>query len=115
LLEVLVVVAIIAMLSAAVAVAVVVHKRNSDISLTTSNADIIRAGVELWWLSHDTSQCPTVGDLVADGALKRGKSTRVDAWGGPWRIVCEADDATIITRGPDKTPDTEDDIRVPPS
>jgi hypothetical protein len=28
---------------------------------------------------------------------------------------CDATDATIVSLGPDKLPDTEDDIRVPPS
>jgi prepilin-type N-terminal cleavage/methylation domain-containing protein len=115
LIEIVVAVAIIAMLSGAVAVAVIIQKRNADISLTTSNAEIIRGGVDTWWMSHGANECPTVKELVADGALKRGKSAQADAWGQPWRILCDVGDATVISRGPDKTPDTEDDIRVPPS
>jgi general secretion pathway protein G len=112
LVEIVVVVAIIAMLSGGVAVAVVRYKASEDIKITRINAGSIRAGVKSWWIDNDSATCPTLQQLVTDGVLDRGKS-EVDAWGQPWRIVCERYDATVISKGPDKQPDTEDDIRVP--
>ena len=113
LIEIVVAVAIIAMLSGAVAIAVIAQKRWSDESLTRTNAETIRLGVSTWWATHDTASCPTVQELVRDGALKRGKTE--DVWGQPYGILCDMDDATVVSRGRDKLPGTEDDIRVPPS
>lgn len=113
--EIVVAIAIIAMISGAIAVAVIGHKKTADISLTTTNAQTIRMGVKSWWIAHDSGSCPTVTMLVQAGEIDRGKSTTVDAWGQPWSIKCEENDVTVVSRGPDKLPDTDDDIRVPPS
>lgn len=115
LIEIVVAIAIIAMVSAGVTVAVVGHFNKAKITSTTTNAQTIRGGIRAWWLEHDSSTCPDVKTLVADGAIDRGKKVGQDAWGEPWRIVCEPNDATVISKGPDKKPDTEDDIRVPSS
>jgi prepilin-type N-terminal cleavage/methylation domain-containing protein len=114
LIEIVVAIAIIAMISAGITMAVIGYKKHADVSLTTTNAQTIRMGVKSWWVDHDSGSCPTVRMLVADGALDRGK-VDFDAWGQPWAIKCEENDATVISRGPDKTPDTENDIRVPPA
>ena len=36
-----------------------------------------------------------------------------DAWDDPYRIVCEDDETTVVSAGPDKKEGTADDIRVP--
>jgi prepilin-type N-terminal cleavage/methylation domain-containing protein len=113
LLEIIVAISIIAMISAGITVAIVAHKKKADISLTTTNAQSIRNGVKTWWIDHDSGSCPTIGKLVSDGAIDKGKSTKMDAWGEAWLIKCEDNDAVIISKGPDKAADTEDDIRVP--
>jgi general secretion pathway protein G len=115
LIEILVVIAIIAMISSGIAVAVIVQKQWADIRLTTVNAEAMRHGIKTWWLENGTSTCPTPKELVADGVIDRNKKVEQDAWGQPWTIQCDARDATIISRGPDKLLGTEDDIRVPPS
>lgn len=113
LLEIIVAIAIIAMVSAAVTVAIVGHKRKADISLTTTNAESIRNGVKMWWIEHDSASCPTLTTLVSDGALDRSKSLKGDAWQEPWRIQCQDGEVSVLSKGPDKTPDTPDDIVVP--
>lgn len=113
LIEIVVTIAIIAMISAGVTVGVVKAKVSSERKMTKTNAETIRHGVKTWWMEHDVGTCPSVKDLVADGTLDRGK-VDVDAWGQPWRIKCDERDVTIVSLGPDKLPDTEDDIRVPP-
>jgi prepilin-type N-terminal cleavage/methylation domain-containing protein len=114
LIEIVVAIAIIGMLSAAVAVGVIAKKKDADISLSKTNAQTIRLGVKSWWITHDTGTCPSVKTLVADGELDRGKVDR-DAWEQPWRLKCDEHDVTVLSNGPDKQPETEDDIRVPPS
>jgi len=113
LLEIIVAIAIIAMVSAAVTVAIVKQKDKANINITRTNAQSIRSGVKTWWIDHDSSSCPTVQMLVSDGTLDRSKSINADAWEQPWRIECKDNDVDVVSRGPDKTPDTEDDIRVP--
>jgi general secretion pathway protein G len=115
LIEIVVAIAIIAMISGGIAVAVMANKKHADISLTATNAQTIRMGVKSWWIDHDSGSCPTVAMLISDGAIDKGKSTKADAWGQPWRIKCEENDVTVSSRGPDKLPDTEDDIQVPSS
>jgi hypothetical protein len=67
----------------------------------------------MWWVEHDNSACPTVAELLNDGAIERGGSER-DPWGGAWRLECDGQDVTVSSNGRDKTPETADDIRVPP-
>jgi general secretion pathway protein G len=114
LVEIVVTVAIIAMISAAVTVGIMKIAERQKISLTRTNGETLRTAVKMWRATENESGCPSVPNLIADGMLDRGKSAKTDAWGQPWVIECQDFDATIISTGPDKLPDTEDDIRVPP-
>ncbi len=112
LIEIVVAIAIIAMLSAAITVGVVKIKKGQDIEITKTNAQSLRGAVKVWW-ALGNKDCPTVTQLIADGALDKNRSTKVDAWTQPWIIKCEGDDAIVLSRGPDKEAETADDIRVP--
>ncbi|HEX2877836.1 MAG TPA: type II secretion system protein [Polyangiaceae bacterium] len=114
LVEIVVTVAIIAMISAAVTVGIMKIAERQKISLTRTNGETLRTAVKMWRATENESGCPSVPNLIADGMLDRGKAARTDAWGQPWVIECQDFDATIVSAGPDKLPDTEDDIRVPP-
>lgn len=115
LIEIVVTVAIIAMISAAVTVGIMNIAARQKITLTRSNGETLRGAVKLWRATeNDSTGCPTVPTLIADGLLDRGKSAKTDAWGQPWVIQCDEFDATIVSTGPDQRLDTEDDIRVPP-
>jgi general secretion pathway protein G len=113
LLEIVVVVAIIAMISAGITVAVTKHAADAKRRLSITNAVAIRQAVKAWWLENDASQCPTVKLLVADGSLDRRKNVELDAWMEPWKIECSSQDATVMSKGPDRKAQTEDDISVP--
>jgi prepilin-type N-terminal cleavage/methylation domain-containing protein len=113
LLEIIVTIAIIAMVSAGVTVAVVGYFNKAKITTTKTNAQTIRSAIKTWWLDNDGSTCPDIKTLVADGAIDRGKKVAEDAWAQPWRIVCEQNDVTVVSKGPDKLAETEDDIHVP--
>ena len=115
LLEIIVAIAIIAMISGGIAVALLSQKKRADISITTTNAESIRTSVITWWLDHDSGTCPSMPTLVSDGAIDKSKSTKGDAWHEPWIIKCDDGAATIVSKGPDKQLGTEDDIRVPAS
>lgn len=116
LVEIVVAVAIIAMISAGITVAVININEQQKIKLTRSNAELLRGAVKLWRIQgNDSAACPTIPMLIADGEIDRGRMTKEDAWGQPWQIVCDDRDAIVSSRGPDRLPDTDDDIRVPPS
>src|SRR6478735_8812245 len=71
LIEIVVAVAIIAMLSAGITVAVVKIAGDAKKDLTRTNARSIRSAVKVWWATTgDAATCPTVAALIADGALE---------------------------------------------
>jgi type II secretory pathway pseudopilin PulG len=111
--EVLIVVAILALVTAGVAVAAFGAWAGAQEDTARSNARSIRMATKAWWIRHDPGTCPTVETLITDGALERG-SPKKDPWGTAWKIECDVDDATVVSHGRDRVPDTPDDIRVPP-
>jgi general secretion pathway protein G len=112
LIEVMIVVVIIGLISGGVAVAVLPKLRQAQIDTTRVNARELRRAAEQWRGLHGDGQCPTAQVLRADKAIDTG-SKLTDAWDNPYRIVCDDDETTVISDGPDKKPGTQDDIRVP--
>jgi general secretion pathway protein G len=113
LVEVLIVVAIMAMVATAVAVAAIGYFRDAKLKTAKIDAGGIREGVKGWWMKQEEDRCPTVDELITDGALDEG-SPRKDPWGTTWRIECAGAKVTVSSDGPDRKQGTEDDIRVPP-
>ena len=112
--EVLIVVAILALVASGVGIAAFGEFGNARDKLAATNARSLRSVVKTWWVSHDSATCPRIEDLRADGALDKDSPAR-DPWGGPWQIECANEDVTIISNGKDRKHDTEDDIRIPPT
>ena len=112
--EVLIVVAIIALISAGVDLEAIKFFDSSRVRHTATNARAIRGAVKAWWIEHDDTTCPGVDELIRDGTLDRD-SSRVDPWGEKWTVECADHDVTVISTGPDRRPGTKDDIRIPPS
>lgn len=113
LLEILIAVAIMAMIAGAVGVGAYRAYRDSQVRTAAMNARTIRGAVKSYWVSADTGDCPTFADLVRGRALDED-SPRKDPWGTPWRIECSEDRVSVSSDGPDRKSGTDDDIRVPP-
>lgn len=113
LIEVLIVVAIMALVATGVAIAAIKYYQGAKVRMADTNARAIREAVKAWWFVHESVTCPTVAELMSSGALDEG-SARTDPWGGPWRIECSEAAVTVLSDGPDRSPGTLDDIRVPP-
>jgi general secretion pathway protein G len=109
LIEVLIVVAIMAMLSAGVAFGVMPKFKESRIKSAITGAQTIRKAAELYQATSDSDKCPTVQDLVSSKNLD-GTHTE-DPWGKPYKIVCEDGDVHVISGGNDKKEGTEDDVK----
>lgn len=113
LVEVLVVVAIMALVAAGASVAVVGRWNHARQKTTETQVRNLCAAVKTWWVEGGTSSCPAVEELIDAGVLDRD-SARRDPWGHEWQLECTAGDVTVISPGRDGQLGTDDDIRIPP-
>ncbi len=113
LLEVLVVLAIIALITSATALALFKFIPEARIKATLESARVIRNAVATYQTSHSGNECPTMEELVASNTIDEASKT-VDAWDQPYVIECLEDGRIHVTSGgPDKRVGSADDIRVP--
>jgi len=112
LVEVLIVVAIMSLISAGVTVAVLPKFRSAQVDTATGNAREIRNAANRWRASHGGTDCPTVSQLIQDKEIDSASKVD-DPWGVAFKILCNEDDTTVSSSGPDKKEGTKDDIVVP--
>ena len=110
--EVLIVVAILAMVAGGVAVFALPRFKEAQIKTAKSGAQTIRQAVMQWQLTNSDSSCPTVSQLVQEKFLDPGTDTK-DPWGQAYDIDCSDDDVRVSSSGPDKSKGGKDDISVP--
>ena len=116
LVEIMIVVAIMALITGAVAFAVVPmfstakdDKAKTDIGTITQAAQLAYSR---------SGGCPTVDGLVEDEILAgslgnddgEGGSANLDPWGNEYVIECDRSNVRVFSPGADGTPGTEDDI-----
>lgn len=109
LVEVLIVVAIMALIAGGVSFLVLPRYREAQVKTAKTNARNIR-NVATQHMAMK-SDCPTIATLIADKELDSAGDTK-DPWGGEYTIKCEGDDITVSCPGPDKKDSTQDDITV---
>jgi general secretion pathway protein G len=110
--EVLIVVAILALVAGGVGIAALRYFERARIRMAETNARTIQGGVKSWWIDNDAGKCPGIGELIESQSLEHGSPTQ-DPWGGDWQIRCTDNQVTVASAGPDRKLGTEDDIRVP--
>jgi len=106
LVEVLIVVAIIAMVAGGVAVFALPKYKEAQIKNAETGA------VQQWQAANNETSCPTMSQLVQEKQLDPGQSTN-DSWNQPFTLTCTDDEVIITSNGPDKKKGTKDDISVP--
>jgi general secretion pathway protein G len=111
LVEVLIVVAIMAMISTTVVVAVIPKFRGAQIETASQSAREIRNAVTRY-RARGTDQCPTVAQLVSEKEIDTASKID-DPWGSAFKIECGDDEVWVMSNGPDKKEGTADDISVP--
>jgi general secretion pathway protein G len=111
LIEVMIVIVILGLISGAVAVGVFKHHRDAQIKMSRIGAAELRRAASLWRADHPGDVCPTPAMMLADRSIDQG-SKITDAWDTPYRVVCEGEDVTAISLGPDKH-ESDDDIIAP--
>ena len=122
--EMLIVVAIIALISTGVAIGAIKYWIEVQNRTAAANARNVRGAVKTWWVHNDPSTCPQLDDLLRDGTLDRDSPKR-DPWGSEWRIECTETNVaepnvtepnvTVTSLGSDRKLGTADDIRIPPT
>ena len=110
LLEIMIVLALIGLLVSAVGVAV--WKRFRDGQIKAAQLQVRAIAGEVGHFMVMKGQCPTIEDLLAERLIR---SEPHDPWGTAITIKCpgehDPDPADVVSYGPDKRADTEDDIR----
>lgn len=112
--EVLIVVAILAMVAGGVAFFALPKFKEAQVKTAESAARIIRQAAQSWQATNSDGGCPTVSQLVQDKLLDPGQNT-ADPWGQAFIISCTEDDVVVLSTGGDKKKGTKDDVMVPKS
>jgi len=69
----------------------------------------IVAGMKIYMSEH--SECPTIVDLIKTKILDINMRTK-DGWNQRYRIECDKDGITVVSPGPDRIFDNDDDICI---
>jgi len=112
LVEVLIVVAIIAMVAGGVAVFALPKYKEAQIKNAETGARIVRTAIQQWQAANNETSCPTMSQLVQEKQLDPGQTTK-DSWNQDYTLTCTDDEVIISSNGPDKKKGTKDDIVVP--
>jgi general secretion pathway protein G len=112
LVELVIVITILGVLTAAISVGLMAAKKSADIGTAKTACNTIRSATTVWKQAHPGEDCPTLDQLRQEKNLDKGFVMK-DAWGNSFKLTCETDDIICTTAGPDKKEGTEDDIIVP--
>jgi general secretion pathway protein G len=112
LVELIIVITIIGVMTAAISIGVMRAKKTADIGTTQTACNTARGATVMWKSAHPGEDCPTVDALKKEKLLGSDFSLK-DPWGNPLKLTCESDEVTCTTAGPDRKEGTDDDIRVP--
>jgi len=111
LVEVLIVVAIMAVISGGATLLIFPQFKKAKIQAAKVGAEAVKQAAELYLnMDADTDACPTVQDLIQSKKLDAKKTD--DPWNKPYRIVCgEGGELRVHSNGPDGKEGTPDDVR----
>ena len=111
LVEVLIVVAIMALIAGGVSFLILPKYREAQVKTATTDARNIRQVATQYMALRAGAECPSVQTLISEKELDSSGNTQ-DPWGQPYKVLCEGDDISVTSPGPDKQEGTEDDIVV---
>ena len=110
LVEVLIVVAIMAVIAGGATLLVFPQYKKARIDNAVIGAGVIKQAAELYMnMDAVDESCPTVKDLVSSKKIDAQKTD--DPWGKPYKIVCEEGDIRVVSSGNDRQEGTADDVR----
>ena len=110
LVEVLIVLAIMALIAGVGATLLFPRYKESQIKAAVLSAQEIKKTTQTYIeldLNGNTETCPTVQDLVKAKRLEKTD----DPWGQPFKIHCEGSDISVSSPGRDRKEATADDVK----
>ncbi|MBL8683657.1 MAG: type II secretion system protein GspG [Myxococcales bacterium] len=107
LIEIMIVIAIIAMIGGGVTFAFQ-QQRRAQKSQAMSDARQIRSIAQMYYNEHREA-CPTIQSLISAGEMDTRTKTN-DPWGKPFSVVCNGDELDVTSNGPDGQAGSADDI-----
>jgi general secretion pathway protein G len=112
LLEMMVVIALIGVLTAAIAIGVLQAQKRASIGAAQTACNTVRSATIQWKAVHPGDDCPTVDQLKKEKFLDTGFNLK-DPWNTSYKLACDSDEIMCTSAGPDRKEGTEDDIHVP--
>lgn len=109
--EVLIVVAIMALIAGGVGFMLLPEFKKAQIKTSRTAAHTIRTAALNYITLEGFGDCPTIQTLVDAKKIDPATELR-DPWGNDYTIVCAGDDVTVSSKGPDGKDGSEDDIVV---
>ena len=114
LVELIIVITIIGVLTAAISIGVVQAGKKASINTAQTACSTVRQATIMWKAGHPSEDCPTVDQLKTEKYLDTGFNLK-DPWGSPFKLSCDSDEITCTSVGPDRKEGTDDDIHFPPA
>ena len=111
LIEILIVLAIVGLIAGGVAVVAVPKYQQAQLKQADTDAKTIHPVAEKYRVDHPSEPCPTV-ELLRDKKELAVTSKITDPWDTPYKIICGDEDTIVMSFGPDKKENTQDDIKV---
>ncbi len=112
LVELMIVITIIGVMTAAISIGVLAVKKRADIGTTNTACNTARGATAMWKSNHPGDDCPTIEQLKQEKLLGSDFAVK-DPWGNTLKLTCDTDETTCTSAGPDKKEGTDDDIHVP--
>jgi general secretion pathway protein G len=110
LVEVLIVVAIMAVIAGGATILVFPQFKKARCKSAVIGAGTIKQAADLYQNLNGTADvCPTIQDLVNSRSIDAKKTD--DPWGSPYKIICVDGEIHVISPGNDKRENTPDDLR----
>jgi general secretion pathway protein G len=107
-----IVVVILGLIAGAVAVAVFPQDAKAKARMAHVSAAALRSAADAWRSEHGAASCPTPTQLQEEKLVDRGSHLE-DPWGTPFKIVCNQEETSVVSLGPDRK-EGADDIVEPP-
>lgn len=112
LVELVIVITIIGVLTAAISIGVLNAQKKANLGAAKTACSTIRSATMQWKATNPSGDCPTVDQLKSERDLDTGFSLK-DPWGNLYKVSCDADEINCTSAGPDRKEGTDDDIHVP--
>lgn len=110
LVEVLIVVAIMAVISGGVTLVAFPLYKKAKVDAAMVGTHAVKQAADLYQnLEGSADQCPTIQDLVRSKKIDGSKTD--DPWGVTYRIDCSEGESRVWSNGNDRKPGTQDDLR----